>query len=101
MRAAPRIRGLGMSQTPDSQNFVIGPTGNRLTVADLPPPGAMHWVDRGKAAVVAAVQGGLISFEQARLRYMLSAEEFISWQKLEIRPRKPRLSAARTNHRHH
>jgi len=63
-------------------SYVIGPNGTRLTLADLPPPGAMHWVDRKKAEVVAAVQGGLISFEEARMRYMLSAEEFITWQKL-------------------
>jgi len=78
-------------------NFVIGPTGARLTLADLPPPGAMHWVDRRKAEVVAAVRGGLISFEEARSRYMLSAEEFITWQKLAVGARKP----ARTNNRHH
>ena len=79
----------------DAQDFVIGPTGSRLTLADLPPPGTMYWVDRRKAEVVAAVQGGLISFEQARLRYMLSAEEFITWQKLQIRPRKSRTSRRR------
>jgi hypothetical protein len=92
-----------MSQAQDSQshahdavNFVIGPTGARLTLADLPPPGAMHWVDRRKAEVVAAVRGGLISFEEARSRYMLSAEEFITWQKLVIGERKPR--PARRHH---
>ena len=67
-----------------ANDFVIGPTGSKLTVGDLPPPGTMHWVDRRKVEVVAAVQGGLISFEQARSRYMLSVEEFISWQKLEF-----------------
>jgi hypothetical protein len=93
-----------MSQAQDSQshahdtvNFVIGPTGARLTLADLPPPGAMHWVDRRKAEVVAAVRGGLISFEEARSRYMLSAEEFTTWQKLVVGARKP----TRTNNRHH
>ncbi len=77
-----------MSQ--EAQNYVIGPTGRKLTLADLPAPGTMYWVDRRKAEVVAAVRGGLISFDQARTRYMLSAEEFISWQKLTIRERKSR-----------
>jgi len=84
-----------------ANDFVIGPTGSKLTVGDLPPPGTMHWVDRRKVEVVAAVQGGLISFEQARSRYMLSVEEFISWQKLEIRPRKSKRSSSRANSRHH
>ena len=35
-----------MSQPPDSQNFVIGPTGSKLTLKDLPPPGTLYWVDR-------------------------------------------------------
>jgi hypothetical protein len=82
----------------DAESFVIGPTGARLTLADLPPPGAMHWVDRKKAEVVAAVRGGLISFEQASSRYMLSAEEFITWQKLVGDP-KPRPATA--SRRHH
>lgn len=82
-----------MPQVQDAQSFVIGPTGSKLTLADLPPPGTMYWVDRRKAEVVAAVEGGLISLEQAQLRYMLSAEEFITWQKLQIRPRKSRTSS--------
>ena len=85
----------------DSQNFVIGPLGSKLTLADLPPPGTMYWIDRRKAEVVAAVRGGLISFEQARTRYMLSAEEFSTWQTLEIRPRKARATSARARQRHH
>ncbi len=78
-----------MSQN-DNASYVIGPNGARLTLADLPPPGAMHWVDRKKAEVVAAVRGGLISFEQARSRYMLSVEEFVTWQKLVGGEPKPR-----------
>jgi hypothetical protein len=83
------------NQAHDTPNFVIGPTGAKLTLADLPPPGEMHWVDRRKAEVVAAVRGGLISFEQARSRYMLSAEEFITWQKLVVGERKTKSARAR------
>ena len=90
-----------MPQLQNPQDFVIGPTGSKLTLADLPPPGTMYWIDRRKAEVVAAVRGGLISFEQARARYMLSAEEFSTWQTLEIRPRKPRVASARSSKRHH
>jgi len=60
---------------------VIGPDGQILTLADLPPPGTKRWVIRRKAEVVAAVRGGLISLEEACRRYTLSVEEFLSWQK--------------------
>ena len=61
-------------------SYVIGPDGSPLTLADLPPPSTRRWVIRRKAEVVAAVQGGLISLEDACGRYRLSVEEFLSWQ---------------------
>ena len=36
---------------------------------------------RRKAAVVAAVKGGLITLEEACRRYQLSEEEFVGWQR--------------------
>jgi hypothetical protein len=48
--------------------------------AALPPPNTKRWVARRKAAVVAAVANGYLSLEEACRRYMLSAEEFASWQ---------------------
>ena len=39
------------------ERYVIGPTGTRLTLADLPPTDTQRWVIRRKAEVVAAVQG--------------------------------------------
>lgn len=59
---------------------VIGPTGKPLTLADLPSANTQRWVIRRKAEVVAAVQGGLLSLEDACNRYSLSVEEFLSWQ---------------------
>jgi hypothetical protein len=61
--------------------YVIGPNGNALTVADLPPRGATRWVIRRKAELVAAVRGGLLSLEEACERYTLSVDEFLSWQR--------------------
>src|ERR1700748_515670 len=61
-------------------NSVIGPHGNRLSVADLPQSGTPRWVIRRKAEIVAAVEGGLISLEDACGRYMLTVEEFLAWQ---------------------
>jgi hypothetical protein len=67
---------------PQRQNVtrILGFDGNPLTMADLPAPGTTRWVIRRKAAVVAAVHGGLLSLEEARSRYILTAEEFLAWQ---------------------
>jgi hypothetical protein len=62
-------------------NYVIGPDGSPLTIADLPPPGNQRWVIRRKAEVVAAVRGGLLSLEEACERYTLTVEEYLSWQR--------------------
>lgn len=61
--------------------FVRGPTGERLTLDDLPAPGTRRWVIRRKAEVVAAVQGGLMSLTDACQRYSLSIEEYLAWEK--------------------
>ena len=49
-------------------------------LGDLPPAGTRHWVPRYKAAVVAAVDAGVLSLEDARRRYLLSEEEFEAWR---------------------
>jgi hypothetical protein len=59
---------------------VIGPDGRPLGVSDLPPPETKRWVIRRKAEVVAAVRGGLLSFERACQLYNIDPEEFLTWQ---------------------
>ena len=59
----------------------IGPLGERLTIACLPAPRTARWVARRKAQVVAAVNGGLLTIEEACERYSLALEEFASWQR--------------------
>ena len=65
----------------NNQPRVIGPDGEPLTINDLPPPNTRRWVIRRKALVVSAVRGGLISLDEACRRYVLSVEEFLSWQR--------------------
>ncbi len=60
---------------------VIGPLGEPLTLECLPPPSLSRWVIRRKAEVVAAVNGGLLTIEEACARYDLTLEEFASWQR--------------------
>ena len=50
-------------------------------MTSLPPANTRRWVVRRKAAVVAAVQGGKITLEEACRRYNLSEEEFRAWQR--------------------
>jgi Protein of unknown function (DUF1153) len=48
-------------------------------MGELPPANTKRWVVRRKAAVVAAVQGGKITLEEALSRYQLTEEEFLAW----------------------
>jgi hypothetical protein len=58
-------------------------TKRRLTdLEELPPRDTKRWVVRRKAAVVNGVRDGLLTIEQACERYGLTAEEFLSWQRL-------------------
>jgi transposase-like protein len=50
-------------------------------MGELPPANIKRWVVRRKAAVVAAVQSGEITLEEACRRYQLSEEEFRAWQR--------------------
>ena len=58
----------------------MAPDGSPLTIANLPAPATKHWVVRRKAEVVAAVRGGLLSIDEARSRYKLTVDEYLSWQ---------------------
>ena len=74
---------------------VVGPNGNILTIANLPPPRPGRWVIRRKAEVVAAVNGGLLNLDEACRRYGLTVEEFLSWQRAMNRFGVAGLSATR------
>ena len=68
-----------MSDRPRSRRMAA-PLGRDGAPADLPPPQTRRWVARRKAQVVAAVQAGVLSLEEACRRYPLSTEEFAAWQ---------------------
>jgi hypothetical protein len=77
---------------------VIGPLGEPLTLDSLPPPSTTRWVVRRKAEVVAAVNGGLLTVDEACQRYTLSLEEFASWQRAVDRSGMPGLRVTRIQH---
>ena len=62
---------------------------------ELPPTNTKRWVPRRKAAVVHAVCIGKISLMEACLRYNLSVEEFLSWQRAVERHGIPGLRVTR------
>ena len=86
----------------ENQDFrpaqVIGPLGEPLTIADLPPPQTRRWVVRRKAEVVAAVNGGLLSIDDVLERYDLTLEEFASWQRAVDRSGMQGLRVTRIQH---
>ncbi|WP_274520258.1 DUF1153 domain-containing protein [Sphingopyxis sp. C-1] len=59
---------------------VMGPLGP-LTIDDLPSSATTYWVSRRKAEVLAAIDGGLLSLQDARERYRLSSEEIADWRR--------------------
>jgi len=59
--------------------FATTPDGRKISRADLPPKNTSRWVARRKAAVVTAVEAGLIQPEEACEMYSLSLEELESW----------------------
>jgi hypothetical protein len=77
---------------------VIGPLGEPLTLSSLPPPGTTRWVVRRNAEVVSAVNGGLLSINDACERYDLTLEEFASWQRAVDRSGMPGLRVTRIQH---
>jgi hypothetical protein len=77
---------------------VIGPLGEPLTLDSLPPPSTSRWVVRRKAEVVAAVNGGLLSVDEACDRYGLTIEEFAGWQRAVDRSGMAGLRVTRIQH---
>jgi hypothetical protein len=76
-------------------DHVVGPLGEQLALDDLPRPNIKRWVVRRKAEVVAAVNGGLLSIEEACERYGLTVEELVSWQRMFERSGMPGLRTTR------
>ena len=64
----------------DGPRAITLPDGSVMTRADLPPPETRRWVASRKAAVVRAVECGLLSRSSALETYALTDEEFASWE---------------------
>ena len=64
--------------------YVIGPDGSILTPSNL-PQGRVRWLAQRKAELIAAVSGGLLTMDDACLRYAISPEEFTDWERRYVR----------------
>ncbi len=75
-------RGTGTTGVSEAPDYVIGPVGERLTLKALPCPSpSVRWTIFRKAEIVAAVRGGLLTFDEACTRYGLAHEELLRWQR--------------------
>jgi Protein of unknown function (DUF1153) len=80
MRKTLRRGRLATRLVPFSENALSDSLVEILLKEGLPPPNTRRWVIRRKAAVVIAVQTGVITIEQACQVYQLTEEEFLSWK---------------------
>jgi hypothetical protein len=55
-------------------------TEKKRLLSGLPRAETQRWSCRRKAAVVAAIRGGVLSSQEACDRYMLSLEELAGWE---------------------
>ena len=69
-------------QDANSNVSIIDRRRNQMMLKELPPPDTKRWVISRKAAVVAAVKNGAIALDEVCRRYDISAEEFLTWQKM-------------------
>jgi hypothetical protein len=63
------------------------------------PSQPKRWVAHRKAEIVAAVRGGYLSLSEACLRYSLSIEEYLTWEREIDLSGLPGLRMNRTQHR--
>lgn len=94
-RFAPERALTGAAAAEPRPTSVTGPFGVPLTLESLPPPDTNRWVARRKAEILAAINGGLLTLEEACVRYRLSVEELQLWQEAVDRAGVPGLRVTR------
>ena len=52
-----------------------------MTLGTLPPLDTVRWLPKRKAALVRALQAGLLTIDEACARYSLSIDELAAWQR--------------------
>jgi len=91
----PKAKALAVPGRKAAPRYVVGPEGEPLSAADLPPSNTTRWVTRRKAEVVLAVRGGLITLQEALTRWSISDEEFRNWSTLLDKHGRPGMRTTR------
>src|SRR4051812_29681354 len=60
----------------------LGPNGEVLTPTNLPSTRPRRWVAQRKAEILAAVEVGLLTVDEACARYALTLDEFLAWKRV-------------------
>ncbi len=64
------------------KNVTVSIENRHYAEVTLPPSETVRWVASRKIMVLAAIDAGSLSIEEACLRYRLSIEEIASWSRL-------------------
>jgi hypothetical protein len=64
------------------KNVAVSTENRQGAEVTLPPSNTVRWVASRKTMVLAAIDAGSLSIEEACLRYRLSIEEIASWSRL-------------------
>ena len=64
------------------KKFAVSTESQHRARVTLPPADTVRWVASRKTMVLAAIDAGSLSIEEACLRYRLSIEEIASWSRL-------------------
>ena len=64
------------------KNVAVSTENRQGAEMTLPPSDTVRWVASRKIMVLAAIDAGSLSIEEACLRYRLSIEEIASWSRL-------------------
>jgi len=54
--------------------------GGTVTLDSLPKSNATRWVTSRKSQLIAAIRDGLLTIEEAAIRYRLTLDELTEWQ---------------------
>ena len=64
------------------KNVAVSTESRHCAEVTLPPSNTVRWVASRKTMVLAAIDAGSLSMEEACLMYRLSIEEIASWSRL-------------------
>ena len=59
---------------------VVGPNGKTVSLSSLPESNTTRWVTSRKAQLISAINGGLLTVEEASARYRLTLDELAEWR---------------------